>query len=126
MVEDKCANVGRRKFRRVEDVIFIFCSLLTPPNKFRAITSNVGAGGLMFETERNILSGSKVVVEIYQPMNNNKTTIFSIPVLARVVWRKKIEKDKFEQGENKYKVGIEFLEIEEEDRQRIAKYIEMH
>ena len=49
--------------------------------------------------------------------------IFSIPIWLKVIWIQKIEKEKFEEGENRYRVGIEFSEIREEDRQRVAKFI---
>lgn len=78
----------------------------------------------MFEIERDIPQDSGLELEIYQPVGRYKRMIFSIPVLAKVIWIRQIEKDNFEAGENKYKIGIEFSEIKEEDRQRITKYLE--
>ena len=91
---------------------------------FKAFTKNIGAGGLMFETERNIIEkDNKLEMEIYQPLKSDKTIVYSMSVLANVIWTKKIEKENFENGENKYQVGVEFLEIREQDRQRIIKYV---
>lgn len=124
MKTDETLNIERRKFPRVKDNIFSLYHLSScPAEEFRAISNDISAGGLMFETERNISKGSKVYMEIDQPIDCDKTMIFCIPVLTKVIWLKKIDKDNFETGENKYKVGIEFLEIKEEDRNRIAKYI---
>jgi len=91
---------------------------------FKVFTRNISAGGLMFETERNIFKESdELELEIYQPLSRDKTMIFSIPALAKVIWTRKIEKKHFEKGENKYRIGIGFLEIEAEHRQKIAKYV---
>jgi c-di-GMP-binding flagellar brake protein YcgR len=126
-------NSERRKFPRLKDNIFFFGNL--SPNSinlmpdliggFKAITKNICAGGLMFEMDKNIIKkGDKLELDIYQPINRDKTMIFSIPVLAKVIWTKKREKEHFENGENKYKIGTEFLEIDAEHRQKIARYIE--
>ncbi len=126
-------NLERRKFPRIEDNIFFFANLssdsinLIPDliGGFKAFTQNICTGGLMFEMDKNISKeGDKLELEIYQPVNRDKTMIFSIPVLAKVIWTKKIEKEHFENGENKYKIGTEFLEIDAEHRQKIARYIE--
>lgn len=129
---DSSPNSERRKFTRLEDNIFFFGNLssdsinLMPDSigGFKTFTRNICAGGLMFEMDNNIIKESdKLELEIYQPINRDKTMIFSIPVLAKVIWTKKIEKEHFKNGENKYQIGIGFLEIEEEHEQKIAEYI---
>ena len=78
----------------------------------------------MFDTEESIVEeGEGLEMEIYQPLKHDKTMVYSMSVLANVIWTKKIEKENFENGENKYQVGVEFLEIREQDRQRIIKYV---
>ena len=125
MREDKSLSLKRRKSSRLKDKIFIFGKFrLSPTTEFKAFTENISAGGLMFEIERNIPIQSELELEMYQPMVRDKRVIFSIPTLARVKWLKKIEKDNFQQGENRYRVGIEFSEIKEEDRKIIATYIQ--
>jgi len=125
MGRDRYPDLERRRFPRLKDNIFVFGNIrLNPIEEFKAITKDISAGGLMFETERNISKESKINMEICQPVNRDKTMIFCIPALAKVVWVREIDKDNFESGENKYRVGTEFLEIKEEDRKRIADYIE--
>lgn len=125
MEKDKFPDLERRKFSRFRDKIFIFGNLrLSPTEEFKAVTENISADGLMFETERDISGESELELEIYQPMDCDKRVIFSIPILAEVKWTRKIEKDNFEDGENKYRAGIEFSEIKEEDRKIIANYVE--
>jgi len=117
-------NLEKRKFPRLKENIFIlYSSPLSSSDEFKAITCDISAGGIMFETERNIFKDSELKLEIYQPANRYKNIIFSISVLAKVIWMKEIERDNFEQGENIYRIGIEFLELKEEDRQRVAKFI---
>jgi c-di-GMP-binding flagellar brake protein YcgR len=124
MGSDGYPDLERRKFSRLKDNIFILGSLKSSPTEeFKAITNNISADGIMFETERNISKDSELELEIYQPVNRHKDIIFSIPVLARVIWVEELKKDNFEQGENIYRIGIEFSEIKEEDRQRVAKFI---
>ncbi len=125
MREDKSLSLKRRKSSRLKDKIFIFGKFrLSPTTEFKVFTENISAGGLMFEIERDIPNQSELELEIYQPMDRDKRVILSIPTWARVKWLKKIEKDNFHQGENRYRVGIEFSEIKEEDTKVIATYIQ--
>ncbi len=119
------SNLERRRFSRLKNNIFIFGNLrLNPIEAFKALTKDINAGGLMFETESDISEESELELQIYQPMDSDKSVIFSIFVLGKVKWTTKIENDNFEEGENKYRIGIEFSEIKEEDRQRITTYVE--
>lgn len=115
-------GLGKRKFPRLNENILILASL-NSDREFKALTENISESGLMFETTRVIPRDTLLELEMYQPICCCKSIIFSIPVLARVVWIKKREKDHFEKGENKYAVGGEFFETKKEDRQRIAKYV---
>jgi c-di-GMP-binding flagellar brake protein YcgR len=118
------SNAERRKFLRLRDNIFIFGKLKSSLIAgFKAVTRDISGGGLMFEAERNIPAQSELEMEIYQPMSFDKNIIFSIPVLAKVIWAERIEKAVFEKGENRYRIGIKFLEIKEEDRRRIVKHV---
>ena len=121
---EKSQDLERRKFPRVEDNIFILVSLKTDhADEFKAFTREISGGGLMFETDRDIPAGSELELEIYQPSNSGKRIIFSVHVIAKVAWTRGIEKDAFEEGENRYQVGVEFSEIKEEDRQRIVNFV---
>ena len=125
-------NVEKRKFPRIEDAIFFLHNFstnainlsLSSIQGFKAHTRNISAEGLMFETETNIFEKSdEFEIELYQPLYYRKPIIFCMPVLAKVIWMIKIEKDHFEIGENQYRTGIQFLKIKEQDRQRIINYV---
>ena len=124
MEKEGFPDLERRKFSRLKGNFFILYFLKENPHiKLKAVIRNVGVGGLMFETEEYITKDSELALQIYQPISHDNNMIFSISVSAKVVWIRKIEKDNFEEGENKYKLGVEFLEIKEEDREIIARYV---
>lgn len=111
----------RREAARLEDNIFLMYHF--NHRVFKGITKNISEGGLMFETDRKIPVGADLEFEIYQPMNSFKTLIYIITAVGKVAWEKRIKYGLFEEGENKYSVGIEFVKIKNDDRQRIASYI---
>ena len=124
MKKDRFPDLERRKFTRLKDNILVLYYLESRPfAEFKAITRNISPAGLMFETDRNIFKESKLKLEIYQPTSCYKNMFFCIPVLAKIIWVSEIEKDNFEKGENKYRVGVEFVEIKEEDKEKIANYV---
>jgi c-di-GMP-binding flagellar brake protein YcgR len=117
-------SLERRRYSRLRDNVFIFGNVMTNSgDEFKAFTQNISVGGLMFETERDISQESELELEIYQPMESDKRVIFSIFVRAKVIWAEKRGKGNFEQGENRYRIGIEFSEIKDEDRQIVIKYV---
>ncbi|MDP2831314.1 MAG: PilZ domain-containing protein, partial [Candidatus Omnitrophota bacterium] len=102
MDKGRLPNLEKRRFPRIKENIFIFGKLRsTPSEEFKAIIQNISTGGLMFKTERDISGESELELEIYQPANRYNNIIFSISVLGKIIWMKEIEKDNFEQGENK-------------------------
>mgnify|MGYP001609091314 CR=1 FL=1 len=124
--KEKFLSCERREFPRLDENIFLLYHLRSDVSGEynKGFATNISGGGLMFEAESNILPGSKLRLEIYQPLKHSKTVILAIPSLAKVVWARNIEKENFEQGENKYQIGIEFLKIQEQDREKIIKYVE--
>ncbi len=125
MEKETSSDLERRRFPRLQDNMFVFGTLRSNPcGEFKAFTKDISAEGLMFEAERDIPKESKLELEIYQPTGRCNDMFFSISVLVKVIWVNKIEKDNFEEGENRFRIGVKFLEIEKEDRKRISRYIE--
>lgn len=110
----------RRKFPRLKIPLFIFYRLETGDSfaMLKAISRNIGGQGLMFEIEKSIPVGSMLYLEIYQPSVKYKDLIFLVSVRARVIWVNKEAEDK------RYQIGVEFVEIEKEDKNRIIEYVE--
>lgn len=124
MKGDEVLRVERRKFPRIKDNIFILGnSSLRPKEKFKVFTKNICAGGLNFETDRSISQGEILDIDLYQPVDCLKNVIFSISANVKVIWTAEISESHFDE-ENRYEVGAQFVEIDDEDRRRIAKYVE--
>ncbi|MEW6087806.1 MAG: PilZ domain-containing protein [bacterium] len=125
--QKKSVPIKKRESLRLKENIFICGRLNSNPTpthtEFKAITGDISSNGLMFEFEKEIPLRSKLEVYIYQPISFDKKMLFFIPVFARTAWIKQIEKDNFEEGENRYKVGIEFLRIKDDDREKITRFI---
>lgn len=122
---EEAKNLEKRRDQRIGKNVFTFYKLKSDnPGQSRAITCNISCNGLMFETERDMLKDEIIDLEIYQPFNRCKSIYLSIPVKSKVVWIEKIHKNNFYEGENIFKVGMQFIEINEEDREKIVKYVE--
>ncbi len=123
--KEKFLSFERRKFPRLNETAFVLYRLKSDASdEFnKAFTENISGGGLMFEMENHMPLGAKLELEMYQPIKRSKTMIFSIATLAEIIWIKDIEKNNFEKGENKYQIGVEFLKIDEKERQKIVKYV---
>ena len=116
----------RRKSQRIESRFFVL-HRLEAGETFgisKAIGQNMNVAGLMFEMENDVLAGDILYLEIYIPSDVYGFTIFSIPVQAKVVWVNRKENESKEPGGNKYQIGVEFIEIENEDRSKIIDYVE--
>jgi c-di-GMP-binding flagellar brake protein YcgR len=114
----------RRRCRPLEDNIFMtyrFKSLF-----LKAITQNISGSGLMFEGEKKISIGDILDIELYQPTDTPKTMIFMISLNAKVIWIKRIKRSLFEEGENKYRIGVCFTDISSNDRDRINQYVSIN
>ena len=71
---------------------------------------NISLGGMRIELMRLVAVNSHLDLDVVVP-----TTVESIRAEARVVWTRKLE----ENG-NRYDVGISFVEISSENREKIA------
>ena len=116
----------RRKSQRIESHFFVLYRLEAGETFgiSKALGQNINVTGLMFEMENDVLAGDILYLEIYIPSDVYGFTIFSIPVQAKVVWVNRKENESKEPGGNKYQIGVEFIEIENEDRSKIIDYVE--
>lgn len=121
----KYARPERRKFPRLRIPLLILYRLETddPFAMFKAISRNMGGQGLMFEIEKPLPIGSRLCLDIYQPSVKYKDLIFLLSAQAKVIWVKKKEDASRMIGANKYQIGMEFVKIEKEDKDRIIEYV---
>ena len=125
-MDKKYVGPERRRFLRIKIPLFIFYRLETdkPFVAFKAIAENIGGQGLMFETEKPIPLRSKLYLEIYQPSVRYKDLLFLIATKTKVIWVNKKKDVSTEDGENKYQIGVKFIKIDREDRNKVIEYVE--
>ncbi len=121
-VEDAYSGKDRRCYARVKDHIFIFCY---PEDAgqilIEATSRDVSAEGLCFDTDAFIHKDTEFFLEMYAPVDYYKRVLEAITIKVRVVWQELLV---LPQGSNKWRIGLEFIAINKEDRAKIAKYVE--
>lgn len=113
----------RRKFRRIQDNILIFCRPEPYHKIIEWIAKDISEMGLGFESDEFIKPSTLMEIEIYQPLDYRKSRIVSIHVLAKVVWIKKIKTRNKYGASNRYIGGVKFTKISKQDRSIIANYV---
>ena len=110
----------RRKFVRLNINVEINYTVIThPPHKQFVIptkSKNIGAGGICLISEQELRAGELLKLEIRLP--EDPPVIYA---LGKVAWVKPFslatEKSK------RFDMGVEFIEISPEDKQKINKYV---
>ena len=122
----KYVGPERMKFPRLGIPLFVLYRLETndPFVMFKAFSRNINGQGLMFETGKPLSIGSRMLLEIYQPSVKYKDLIFLVACLAKVIWINRKEDVNEMVGDNKYQIGLEFVKMEKEDKDRIIEYVE--
>jgi len=113
----------RRKFRRIEDNVFVFCKLKPDYRVIEWIAKDISEMGLRFESDIFVPPSILMEIEIYQPLDYFKSRIVAMYVLAKVVWVKEIEKSARYETNNRYIGGLEFIKISKQNRSIIVNYI---
>lgn len=107
----------RRKFIRLNINVQVNYSLLDGKDVKRiATTRDIGAGGIRLFVDGQIKRGDVIKLEFLLP--ESPPQVFAT---GRIVWVKpfSIEGDKT----TRFDAGIEFLDINPQDRERINKYV---
>lgn len=110
------AKAERREYHRLEISIPVHYLLPKPgkPVEISASTRDIGGGGICLESEGPVSLRSPLEIQIKLP-----TGTHPIAIHGKVVWCKKTSS-----SVNKYRVGIAFHGVNEEDRREIIGYIE--
>lgn len=107
----------RRRFPRIKDNIFISFQPIGDDILLEAITKDISQGGLMCKTSSFVSEGTKLRLEICQPLNYNKDRFLCIPAKAGVIWIKKTQED----GE--YLVGVKIIKMDDGNQDRLSRYV---
>jgi len=100
-----------RRYPRIRSEIIISLEPVEASRGKEILTTSktLGLGGLMFESEKKMTAGENLEMSLLAGIDLIRTTV-------RVVWAEKSEG-------GKWTVGIEFLDIDEEDRTRLLDYL---
>jgi c-di-GMP-binding flagellar brake protein YcgR len=103
------AQLERRRFERapiIAQVEYELTNSSSGPSRVRKNMANISTGGLFITTEEPIRAGTRMVVRFELP---NKHRVIAV---SRVCYAKK-----------GIGLGVEFLKLEDEDREEIETYI---
>ncbi|MCM8827599.1 MAG: PilZ domain-containing protein [Candidatus Omnitrophica bacterium] len=108
----------RRKFPRLNSVIVNYSKELNGQYDI-GVTINISANGICAVIDDKLAEGTILYLKIFLPH-------YKLPILAkgRVMWVKEMGRKEYK-GIH-YKLGIEFIEINEADAQNIANYVLVH
>lgn len=105
-----------RKFRRVKYKLDL--EIILPEHKTETVQSlDLSLGGICFETKISLRTDSLVMIKLKLP--TRKTSLY---IQGRVVWIKNIEQIKKHEI-NKYKIGVEFINLKDKDTKALSKFI---
>jgi uncharacterized protein (TIGR02266 family) len=104
------AQLERRRFERAPisaQVEFELTNSSSGPSRVRKHMANISTGGLFINTEEPIRTGTRMVVRFELPHNKHR-----VIAVSRVAYVRK--------GMG---LGVEFLSLDDEDREEIEAYI---
>lgn len=111
------AGIERRRYPRLRAAVIEYSFLDKESIQEAAFTRDVGAGGISIIVNEKIETATTLLLKIYLPEYNDP-----LRAKGKVVWRQesifKLPKT------TRYDIGIEFLEISEEDKQKISEYVQ--
>ncbi|MBU4311745.1 MAG: PilZ domain-containing protein [Candidatus Omnitrophica bacterium] len=105
----------KRKFVRIEwPVVVHYKTLVEPFTKDQIISKNVSETGVLFTVYERLAKGTRLDMQIQTPFD-------SLPIFAKgeVVWIKE-----FEEHRKIFEAGVNFIELNPEDRKRLKLYID--
>ncbi|MCM8824320.1 MAG: PilZ domain-containing protein [Candidatus Omnitrophica bacterium] len=107
----------RRRFLRLNVSVCVEYSILGEEEVKSDFTHDIGGGGICLIVYDNIIEENTILkLSIHLPDDTKP-----IKALGRVVWQRAIPSTVL-----RYDLGIEFIEISPEDRQRISEYVINH
>ena len=111
------APVERRRFPRLIASVDVEYSILRKGTlQEQAVTKNISAGGICLIVYEKIEPGTFLALKILLSSIN-----YIIEAKAKVIWSSYFTVGP--DGRDRYDLGIEFVEINESDRQKISQYV---
>ena len=110
----------KRKFVRLSALVDVIYSKRAITEKETSITRNISQGGICLIAYDELNERDVLDLKLYLPGENSP-----IQATGKVVWVKEFIIGSIEEGK-RYDVGIEFMDIKEEDANRVNKYVFSH
>lgn len=107
----KISKIQRRQFFRYECILPFQYKLLIEPNTMEGVIKDISGGGIRFITTNLNNPQEKIVCMI----SLGDEDIRCIGEILRVI--------QIEQGNYKYEMHVKFIKIQDQDREKIIKYI---
>jgi c-di-GMP-binding flagellar brake protein YcgR len=106
----------RRKFVRLSASVIVDYKVIDTQSVKTTQTKNISAGGICIIVYEEIEPETILDLKIYLPDDSSP-----IQAKGRVVWKKEFTFSSDPRA--RFDIGIEFLEIESFDRERISRYV---
>lgn len=90
------------------------------PRIRRTVATSVSGGGLLVQTGERLPVGTRLALTIFLPGATLTASLTPLPCEARVVWTDITSEDR----PDEYQCGVEFLKIDEADRERLVAFIQ--
>lgn len=115
---DGSENRRYPRFRLTSEVV---CYLIQLEDVIGRVV-DISAGGMCVAAPESFQEDSRIIARLALPCDSQE-----IELKARVVWSKRTESLPNSMGfDLRYRVGIEFTEISDDDRLRIAQFVSSH
>jgi len=106
----------RRKYPRVSLDLPLEYRVMDAPNAHGGLVVNASEMGLLINSVKDILIGSKVNIAVLFPKGFELT---NFEVLAEIIWKDY----HWEENWEGYRYGLKFIEILEEDRRKLKQLL---
>ena len=111
----------RRKFTRIDSRLISFYKVVSTGKVRRAMTKNIGGGGLCFVTETLFEPSTELEVEVRLPDYAN-LIYFS----AEVVWSRPLEGAHKRYDKATAETGIKILNIDPEEHKLLTQHVKIN
>lgn len=115
--KDQYGGPDRRRFPRMRATIVEYAPSQNEGVRTLSFTENISEGGICIFAAQEFQTGSDLSLRIFIPYYHEP-----LPAKGKIVWRRQSPFLDMK-GETNFDIGIEFTEIDEEDRKNIISYI---
>ena len=115
--KEEYVGQDRRRFPRLRACIVEYAPVGKSLPQEMCFSENISAGGICIFISDDLNVDALLALKIFLPYNDGP-----LKAKGRIIWRKE-SSFMGKRGVENYDIGIEFTEIDEEDRKSIAAYI---